>query len=222
MTSENYRARHRGSQDAYDYEYPEERMRQATTYPNEENSKPRARAPSRSSETIQPLNQVPPDLIAQIAEQVINNLKLSGIGTSAQPHFAQPVPKSSMSAHATTIPPRNVYTPPSPDRYGGSFVSSASDDVDTRLDGTIDGAFDRESLDKLSEKPPTAASTSNEKATRPTVIERTSTGNTSSTLEKIWMPLWDNEGNPTPRLGQFLRGLAVHIVSADNEDFRSY
>lgn len=33
-------------------------------------------------------------------------------------------------------------------------------------------------------------------------------------LEKIWQPLFD-KGNPTARLGQFLRGLAIHLI----EDF---
>ena len=33
----------------------------------------------------------------------------------------------------------------------------------------------------------------------------------ATTLEKIWQPLFDN-GNPTMRLGQFLRGLALHLI----------
>ena len=33
-----------------------------------------------------------------------------------------------------------------------------------------------------------------------------------TTLEKIWGPLFDNDGHSTVRLGQLLRGLAVHIV----------
>ena len=33
----------------------------------------------------------------------------------------------------------------------------------------------------------------------------------ATTLEKIWQPLFDN-GNPTMRLGQFLRGLAIHLI----------
>ena len=32
-----------------------------------------------------------------------------------------------------------------------------------------------------------------------------------TTLEKIWQPLFDN-GNPTMRLSQFLRGLALHLI----------
>jgi hypothetical protein len=35
-----------------------------------------------------------------------------------------------------------------------------------------------------------------------------------STVDQKWGRLFDNEGNPTQRLGQFLRGLANHIVSS--------
>lgn len=31
-------------------------------------------------------------------------------------------------------------------------------------------------------------------------------------LEKFWQPLFDNNGNPTGRLSQFLRGLALHLI----------
>lgn len=48
---------------------------------------------------------------------------------------------------------------------------------------------------------------------RPKGPIRLSTGKEETTLEKIWGPLFDEECNPTLRLGQLLRGLAVHIVS---------
>ena len=35
--------------------------------------------------------------------------------------------------------------------------------------------------------------------------------NETTTLERIWQPLFD-KGNPTVRLGQFLRGLALHLI----------
>ena len=35
-----------------------------------------------------------------------------------------------------------------------------------------------------------------------------------STIDQKWGRLFDSEGNPTQRLGQFLRGLANHIVGA--------
>ncbi|KXL50364.1 hypothetical protein M433DRAFT_36116, partial [Acidomyces richmondensis BFW] len=34
----------------------------------------------------------------------------------------------------------------------------------------------------------------------------------ATTLERAWQPLFDN-GHPTPRLGQFLRGLALHLIN---------
>ncbi|EGP88396.1 unnamed protein product [Zymoseptoria tritici ST99CH_1A5] len=34
----------------------------------------------------------------------------------------------------------------------------------------------------------------------------------TTTLEKIWQPLFDGTGSPTKRLGQFLRGLAKHLI----------
>jgi hypothetical protein len=37
-----------------------------------------------------------------------------------------------------------------------------------------------------------------------------------STIDQKWGRLFDNDGQPTTRLGQFLRGLANHII----EDFK--
>ena len=65
---------------------------------------------------------VDPDLIAQIAAEVkksvLDEIKLSGIGGATQPQTGtapsqQHVPPSPASTSAS-IPPRNVYTPPSP------------------------------------------------------------------------------------------------------------
>jgi hypothetical protein len=42
-----------------------------------------------------------------------------------------------------------------------------------------------------------------------------------STIDQKWGRLFDSEGNPTPRLGQFLRGLANHIVSVVSYDLIS-
>ena len=53
-----------------------------------------------------------------------------------------------------------------------------------------------------------------EKPGRPKGPTRLHTGMEETTLEKIWGPLFDEESRPTPRLSQFLRGLAVHIVGS--------
>jgi hypothetical protein len=41
--------------------------------------------------------------------------------------------------------------------------------------------------------------------------ERISTFGEMTTLERIWGKLFE-DGKPTPRLGQLLRGIAVHLV----------
>jgi hypothetical protein len=49
-------------------------------------------------------------------------------------------------------------------------------------------------------------------ASRPRGLSRLSTSNDQTTLERVWGPLFDKDGHPTPRLGQLLRGIAVHLV----------
>lgn len=44
-----------------------------------------------------------------------------------------------------------------------------------------------------------------------TVSGRVPTQEELTTLEKIWGKMFD-DGKPTPRLGQLLRGIAVHLV----------
>jgi len=45
------------------------------------------------------------------------------------------------------------------------------------------------------------------------VPEASKTDEEETTLERIWQPLFDAEGKATARAGQFLRGLALHLVS---------
>jgi hypothetical protein len=46
----------------------------------------------------------------------------------------------------------------------------------------------------------------------PRFTSRLSTSEETTTLEKIWGSLFDKDGQPTTRLSQLLRGLAMHIV----------
>ena len=46
----------------------------------------------------------------------------------------------------------------------------------------------------------------------PRCTSKLSTSEETTTLEKIWGSLFDEDGQPTTRLGQLLRGLAMHIV----------
>ena len=52
----------------------------------------------------------------------------------------------------------------------------------------------------------------NEHSSTPRCTSRLSISEEITTLEKIWGSLFDEDGQPTIRLGQLLRGLAMHIV----------
>ena len=172
-------------------------------------------------------NFASPDLIAQITQSVIQQLKTSGIqdgGTPVPnnvrqfppPPVQQPVPlsPSTMSGSSPPMHSRGVYTPPSPQKHHeynsqgsppsqpvpfSNLPQSPTRDKDPRFNQ------DRRSSSPLSQS-------SAESRTRPKGPERLSTGKEQTTLERIWGQLFDEDGHPTVRLGQFLRGLAVHIV----------
>lgn len=55
---------------------------------------------------------------------------------------------------------------------------------------------------------------------RPKPPSRETTVTEMTTLEKIWGKLFE-EGKPTKRLGQLLRGIAVHLVSMDAVGWRN-
>lgn len=180
---------------------------------------------------------VTPEIIAQITANVINQLKTTGMNSTTptpttQPHFPQspqphplnpqvhqPVPQSPSNISTSPPPmfPRNVYTPPSPHRnaensgHGSPPPHSAfAQHLPTNPPPNV------QSYDIRPSSPLSQASESS--CTRPKGPTRLSTSKEETTLEKIWGQLFDEDGHPTPRLGQFLRGLAVHIVCKKNSD----
>ena len=168
---------------------------------------------------------IDPDLIAQITQNVINQLKTSGIQDSGTPvpqtarQFApppvQPVPlsPSTMSGSSPPMHTRNVYTPPSPPKtqeYSGrdspQSQSAAYPAAPQSPQERASTSFhNRRTSSPLSQ----ASDTSHH---RPRGPMRLSTGKEETTLERIWGQLFDEDSHPTIRLGQFLRGLAIHIV----------
>ena len=52
---------------------------------------------------------------------------------------------------------------------------------------------------------------------RPSAPTREPTSKEETPLEKIWGQMFDKDGNATPRLGQLLRGLAVHLVRHEDK-----
>jgi hypothetical protein len=160
---------------------------------------------------------VDPDLIAQIAAEVkksvLDEIKLSGIGGATQPQTGttpsqQHVPPSPSSTSAS-IPPRNVYTPPSPFHADYPDQPYPSHDPLVR-DPLLDEQFDETPTPRHEGHVPVDATQERPSARPPPAVRMTTDDFTP--IEKMWQRLFDPDGQPLPRLGEFLRGLAMHLV----------
>ncbi|ORY11609.1 hypothetical protein BCR34DRAFT_624717 [Clohesyomyces aquaticus] len=160
---------------------------------------------------------VDPELIAQITAEVkrsvLDEIKLNGVGGvtgQAQPTPPHHAPPQSPTSTSASFPSRNVYTPPSPKHHDFSSHGSDSPDPLAR-DPMFDGAGDTPTprhersapVDIPTEKAPRA---------RPSPAQRMATDPEFTPIEKMWQRLFDPHGQPMPRLGQFLRGLAIHLI----------
>jgi hypothetical protein len=164
---------------------------------------------------------VDPNLIAQITEQVkksvLEEIKMSVAASATQQQPAQVAPQYVPPSPASTSasgPPRDVYTPPSPQPAEFRGNPSPSPDPlarDPLLDGNHDTPTPRNgrsaTVDIPSERPPM----------RPAPAPRMATEDYTP-IEKMWQRLFDPEGQPLPRLGEFLRGLALHLVRVSHID----
>jgi hypothetical protein len=126
----------------------------------------------------------------------------------APPLQRQPSNKSS----STSSPPptaRRVYTPPSPTQAQSQTPKPTTnivppmEPVREPVRSPPSSPLDKPSGVRFSDRTP---------AVRPPP-GRTFSTMELSTIDQKWGRLFDNDGNPTQRLGQFLRGLANHIVS---------
>lgn len=159
------------------------------------------------------VRELDPHLVAKITEQVIHQLKATGITGTAPEQPQQPVPKRNGHSRSPTdsttasIPPR--YTPPSPTRREESSYGSASPEPQWErpipYDANNEASRSRRSNSNASPTRGDDARHRQRPVRVPSAVEE------ASTVEKIWQPLFEN-GRPTPRLGQFLRGLAIHII----------
>jgi hypothetical protein len=168
---------------------------------------------------------VHPDLIAQITQSVINQLRTS-VDAGTPIHVAHPtktnacpppppvapVPKTP-SVHSDASPPmpRNVYTPPSPQKHSDYHEHSSPEVRPTVLK---DIEVSPKDINFDDDRTPSRSSMrSDTLPARPKIATRTSTLKQETMLEKYWGELFDIDGRATARLGQFLRGVAVHLVS---------
>jgi hypothetical protein len=157
---------------------------------------------------------VDPELIAQITAEVkksvLDEIKLSGIaGATQQPTPSQQHVPPSPASTSASFPPRNVYTPPSPFRADEPDRSYASHDPLAR-DPLLDPHFDHTPTPRHDRNTPVDV-TQERASARPAPAVRMATDDFTP-IEKMWQRLFDPQGQPLPRLGEFLRGLAMHLV----------
>lgn len=155
-------------------------------------------------------NAIAPELLAQLTSQitanVIQHLKASNISAPGTSPSIQP--DKSSAGGSPPIDRASVYTPPSPypapeqrspEKPAGLGVNMPNGASPPPRDKTTSPSFSRASID-------------DDPAVRPKGPQRISTSGDMTVVEKIWGTLFSEQGEATPRLGQFLRGIAMHLI----------
>lgn len=156
----------------------------------------------------------------QVRSQVINTLKKEGFSGAAAssasaPPQQQPFyppsflpPQSPTTSTTNSIPnSRNLHTPPSPHRRDSTRTSTPDAPAQDPLFFETAKDFGKEDL---SMRYGDRTEDINGRPEPP----RVHSGDEETVVEKMWQQLFDRRGEPTARLGQFLRGLALHLVSS--------
>ncbi|KAL1956924.1 hypothetical protein VTO42DRAFT_6671 [Malbranchea cinnamomea] len=173
-----------------------------------------------------------PEIISQITATVIQQLKSMNFQNNAGPlqqqQQQQPPPRSPQTPHPSQNPSLSpfplsastqsdyspstahtkVYTPPSP--YKSSEEQFYSSPPPGQVPHRSHSRMHRRPTpeqDKSSYGGGMEAKERLGQASRRVAREET-------TMEKIWGHLFDRDGKPTHRLGQFLRGIAVHLIES--------
>ncbi len=182
---------------------------------------------SRYSQRTKPINEainsavntthaadsgIPPELLerltSQITANIIKELKTSNLQptSSNASHVAD---NSSSTAGSPPMGRASVYTPPSPYRHAEEFPQPSP----RKSDRATPPPERRPS--PMSQNDHADDSDSREgRSVRPKAPQRISTTGDMTVLEKIWGKLFTEDNEATARLGQFLRGVAVHLIEA--------
>jgi hypothetical protein len=164
-----------------------------------------------------------PEVLSQITATVIQQLKTTGLDNNLQGSGAPPPRSQSQQPPWPTDPSLRPHaeSPPVVPQRSNSIPppSSLPGKIDTTFQPYVSDYNDSRPSPR-STPPPTGrrASISSQESgpshlTRPRPPDRDATVMEMSTLERIWGTLFEDRQRPTKRLGQFLRGIAVHLVS---------
>ncbi len=164
---------------------------------------------------------IPPDLLqhltSQITANVLQQLKASNLPLPVQqPQMSgSHIDAASSTAGSPPLDRATVYTPPSPHRYpedtGASQPSPQFPPPSSQSSyRAASPGMDRRTVSPLSQ--PGHLSEPEISHVRPKGPKRISTSGDVTILERVWGQLFTEQGQATPRLGQFLRGIATHLI----------
>lgn len=157
-------------------------------------------------------NYLTPDLISQVTATVIQQLQAYGLHSSQagqQPlHTSQPAaPTQASTYNESTVPGSGYQTyPPNTEAREVNTPSVQHNRPAQPARGSP-----RPAPSEFRERKESPSSRSSDRETRSSAPIRDSSDDEMTTLEKVWGKLFE-DGKSTARLGQFLRGIAVHMV----------
>lgn len=162
-----------------------------------------------------------PDVLSQITATVIQQLKATGLDNLQGSGSAAPPPRSQSQQPpytATEYPPRpHSESPPTAAQRSGSAPNPMASGYENPQSYTAPFGYasdtppdTKTNLDASTGRDSTSIQ-EGQKAERPKPPSRDATAVEMTTLERIWGKLFE-DGKPTKRLGQFLRGIAMHLV----------
>ncbi|KIW94876.1 uncharacterized protein Z519_04854 [Cladophialophora bantiana CBS 173.52] len=163
-----------------------------------------------------------PELLQQITSQITANVlqQLKTANLYPPPHQPPPVGSqmdtSSSAAGSPPLDRATVYTPPTPHRCSeDAGVSQASPQFPPPSSQSSSfrapsPGVERRAVSPLSQTGHVSENEANQ--TRPRGPGRVATREDATILERVWGQLFTEQGEATPRLGQFLRGIATYLI----------
>lgn len=172
---------------------------------------------------------ISPELLSQLTSQITANVlqQLKGNDLKAKISSDPGLNASNSKPASLSSPPPSTTSPP-PAQEGGSATTSpirVTDDLSPPSSFSqshfTHPAHGHSSPERTQPSPDSHSSrtngtppkgTSGNNDVRPKGPVRLSTGHDATLVEKAWGQLYDEDGAPTARLGQFLRGIANHLI----------
>lgn len=167
-------------------------------------------AASAAANKAENLGILTPEVISHITAAVIQQLKAYGLGNLQGQQQQQTAQAPSYTKSSASGAGRSIYTPPSSESHGFDSPQLQNRTAQTSHTSPRPAAAPTpERREPMSNQ----YSDHDQKEFRPKAPTRVPTWGEMTTLERIWGKLFE-DGKPTEKLGQFLRGIAVYLVGA--------